>query len=184
MTIRQVKYLNNVLEPDRRAVKRGMRPLLEIKPLATAQGPLVGLNACPFERRTAMLAHLGMNVRDLAQAKAYYDVLMPLLGFEPYLTAADQFAYCPAGGKPGTYLFFYPALEVGDYSRHRPGLQHLAFRVLSRAAVHTVYETVQAMGSPIIHPPQALPQYLPHYYAVFWEGPEGFMLEAVCLREE
>jgi transposase-like protein len=44
MIIRQVKYLNNVLEPDRRAVKRGMRPLLEIKSLATAQGTLVGLN--------------------------------------------------------------------------------------------------------------------------------------------
>src|SRR2546428_263686 len=122
MTIRQVKYLNNVLEPDRRAVKRGPRPLLEIKSLATAPGPLVDLNACPCERRTAMLGHLGVNVRDLAQAKAYYDVLMPLLGFEPYLAAADQFAYRPAGGKPGTYLFFYPALAVGDYSRHRPGL--------------------------------------------------------------
>src|SRR3989442_11429403 len=99
-----------------------------------------------------MLGHLGVNVQHLAQAKAYYDVLMPFLGFEPYLSAADQFAYRPAGGKPGTYLFFYPALETGDYSRHRPGLQHLAFRMLSRAAVQTVYETVQAMGSTVLYP--------------------------------
>jgi catechol 2,3-dioxygenase-like lactoylglutathione lyase family enzyme len=131
-----------------------------------------------------MLGHLGMNVRDLARAKTYYDVLMPLLGFEPYLVATDQFAYRPAGGKPGTYLFFYPAVEAADYSRHRPGLQHLAFRMRSRAAVHTVYETVQALDSPVIHPPQAFPQYSPHYYAVFWEGPESFMLEAVCLLPE
>ena len=131
-----------------------------------------------------MLVHLAVNVRDLPQAKAYYDVLMPLLEFEPYLAAADQFAYCPAAGKPGTYLFFYPAQEAGDYSRHRPGLQHLAFRMRSRAAVHTVYEAVRTLGSPILVPPQAYPQYLPHYYAVFWEGPEGFMLEAVCLRTE
>jgi catechol 2,3-dioxygenase-like lactoylglutathione lyase family enzyme len=131
-----------------------------------------------------MLVHLAVNVRDLPQAKAYYDILMPLLEFEPYLAAADQFAYCPAAGKPGTYLFFYPAQEAGDYSRHRPGLQHLAFRMRSRAAVHTVYEAVRTLGSPILAPPQAYPQYLPHYYAVFWEGPEGFMLEAVCLRTE
>ena len=129
-----------------------------------------------------MLGHLGMNVCDLTQAKAYYDVLMPLLGFEPYLAAPDQFAYCPAGGKPGTYLFFYAAAEATDYSRHRPGLQHLAFRMRSRAAVHTVHETVQKLGAPIIHAPQEFPQYSPHYYAMFWEGPEGFMLEAVCLR--
>ena len=51
-----------------------------------------------------MLGHLGVNVQHLAQAKAYYDSLMPLLEFEPYLSAADQFAYRPAGGKPGTYL--------------------------------------------------------------------------------
>jgi len=42
---------------------------------------------------------------------SYYDSLMPLLGFEPYLMAVDQFAYRRLGGKPGTYIFFYPALD-------------------------------------------------------------------------
>jgi catechol 2,3-dioxygenase-like lactoylglutathione lyase family enzyme len=130
-----------------------------------------------------MLGHIGVNVRNLVQAKAYYDILMPLLGFEPYKSAADQFAYRPAGGRPGTYIFFYPALDKGAYSRQRAGLQHLAFTVPTRAAVHAVHKQVQALGSKIIHSPQPFPQYLPHYYAVFWEGPEGFMLEAVCVRE-
>jgi hypothetical protein len=49
-----------------------------------------------------MLGHLGVNVQHLAQAKAYYDNLMPLLDFEPFLSTAEQFAYRPAGGKPGT----------------------------------------------------------------------------------
>ena len=31
-------------------------------------------------------------------------------------------------------------------------------------------------------PPQASPQSLPHSYAVFWEGPEGCMVEAVGCR--
>jgi catechol 2,3-dioxygenase-like lactoylglutathione lyase family enzyme len=130
-----------------------------------------------------MLGHLGVNVRDLVGAKAYYDQLMPLLDFEPFLSAADQFAYRPAGGKPGTYVFFYPALAEGDYSRHRAGLQHLAFMVKTRAAVHAVYSRVQALGSPVLHVPQEFPQYHAGYYAMFWEDPEGFMLEVVCHRD-
>jgi len=131
-----------------------------------------------------MLGHLGINVQDLARAKTYYDSIMPLLGFEPHLVAADQFAYRRAGGQPGTLLFFYPALESAPYSRHQPGLQHLAFTLDSRAAVHEVYTKIQALGSTVIHPPRLFPQYRPYYYATFWLDPEGFMLEALCLREE
>ncbi len=131
-----------------------------------------------------MLGHIGVNVCDLLQAKAYYDALMPLLGFEPYIAATDQFAYRPISSQPGTLLFFYPALEEAPYSRHRPGLQHLAFMVESRAAVHAVHAKAQVLGSEVVHLPRLFPQYLPHYYATFWLDPEGFMLEAVCLRGE
>jgi len=129
------------------------------------------------------LGHLGVNVTDLARAKEYYDDLMPLLGFEPFVITEDQFSYRPAGGKPGTNVFFYPALEAGTYSRHKPGLQHLAFIVESRAAVHQLYEWAKARGDEIVHPPQEFPEYHPGYFATFWYGPEGFMLEAVCHRE-
>jgi catechol 2,3-dioxygenase-like lactoylglutathione lyase family enzyme len=130
-----------------------------------------------------MLGHIGVNVCDLAGAKAYYDQLMPLLDFEPFLSAVDQFAYRPTRGRPGTYVFFYPALQKGEYSRHRPGLQHLAFMVKSRAAVHAVHTKVQELGSVVLLPPQEFPQYHPGYYAMFWQDPEGFMLEVVCHRE-
>jgi hypothetical protein len=62
-----------------------------------------------------VLGHLGVNVPDFAPAKAYYDELMPALGFEPFIAAADEFAYRPANCKPGTYVFFYPSLQSGDY---------------------------------------------------------------------
>jgi len=84
------------------------------------------------------------------QAKASDDGRMPLLGFELSRTAADPLASCLAGGKPGTARFFSAALAAGDYARHRPSLQHLALRMRSRAAGQTVYETVQAMGSPVL----------------------------------
>jgi hypothetical protein len=58
---------------------------------------------------------------------------------------------------PGTSIFFYPALEEAPSSRHRPGLQHLAFMVGSHTAVPEVYTQVQALGSAVIHPPQRFP---------------------------
>jgi len=61
-----------------------------------------------------MLGHVGINVPDLDAARRYYSALMPLVGFESFLDAADEFAYRPMAGKPGTYLFFYPAaLSIG-----------------------------------------------------------------------
>ena len=41
--IRQVKYLNNVVEQDHRAVKRVTRPMLGFKSFAAAQGTLAGI---------------------------------------------------------------------------------------------------------------------------------------------
>jgi catechol 2,3-dioxygenase-like lactoylglutathione lyase family enzyme len=127
-----------------------------------------------------MLGHLGVNVPDLAAAKRYYDQLMPLVGFEPFLTAKDHFVFRPAGGKPGTFMFFYPAAEDSSYSRHRVGLQHLAFMVKTRSAVREVHQLVQRLGGEVLHEPQPFPQYAPPYFATFWLDPFGLMLEAVC----
>lgn len=131
-----------------------------------------------------MLAHLGINVPDLRAAKGYYDAVMPLLGFDEYLTAEDEFAYRPAGGKPGTYLFFYPSAEDSQYTRHRTGLQHLAFIMRSRSLVNDVHALATVLipqfGGQVLHRPQVFPQYPQPYFATFWLDPWGLMLEAVC----
>ena len=127
-----------------------------------------------------MLGHLGVNVPDLSAAKNYYDEFMPLVGFEPFIASTDEFAFRPAGGKPGTFLFFYPAAEPGENSRHRAGLQHLAFMVKTRSAVERVHQFVQRTGGEVLHTPQSFPQYPPPYFATFWLDPFGIMLEAVC----
>jgi catechol 2,3-dioxygenase-like lactoylglutathione lyase family enzyme len=127
-----------------------------------------------------MLGHLGLNVPDLVTAKAYYDELLPLLGYEPFVAADDQFAYLPTGGRRGTYLFFYETTEQAGYSRERPGLQHLAFKVRTRSEVDAVHAWVLAHGGEVLHAPRPFPEYPPPYYATFWLDPFGFMLEAVC----
>ncbi len=127
-----------------------------------------------------MLGHLGVNVPDLGRARAYYDALLPLVGFEPWFDAPDQLAYRPTGGRPGTYLFVYTAIEDRPFSAGATGLQHLAFMVPTRAAVVAVHDHVVAIGGEVVHAPQDWPQYPPPYFATFWFDPHGFMLEAVC----
>ena len=127
-----------------------------------------------------MLGHLGVNVPDLTIARDYYATLMPLLDFELFFDTADEFAYMPAGGKRGTYLFFYPAHSSAPYSRDSAGLQHLAFIVPTRERVHDAHATALLLGSREVHAPQEWPQYPPPYFAAFWLDPFGFMIEAVC----
>lgn len=126
------------------------------------------------------LGHLGVNVPDLLKGKGSYDQVMPLLGYEPFFSADDELSYKPTEGKIGTYIFFYPSLDEGDYSRHRTGLQHLAFMVNTRQAVHEVHRAVVALGSDVLHAPREFPPYHAGYYAAFWLDPFGHMLEVVC----
>jgi catechol 2,3-dioxygenase-like lactoylglutathione lyase family enzyme len=108
-----------------------------------------------------MLGHLGINVPDLDAARRYYRAIMPLLGFESFLDADDEFAYRPMAGKPGTYLFFYPAAQQSTYSRHQTGLQHLAFMVRTRSAVTAVHSAAADLsvrsGGGVLHEPQVFP---------------------------
>ncbi len=90
-----------------------------------------------------MLGHLGVNVPNLEQAGAYYGPLMPLLGYERFVTGEEAIAFMPADGGRGAYLFFYGATQDGDYARERTGLQHLAFAVRTRGSVHDVHAHVR-----------------------------------------
>jgi catechol 2,3-dioxygenase-like lactoylglutathione lyase family enzyme len=131
-----------------------------------------------------VLGHVGVNVPDLRAAQRYYDAVMPLLGFDRYLTADDEFAYRPMNGKPGTYIFFYPAALPAEYSRHQTGLQHLAFMVRTRTVVEEIHarvgDLIEQFGGQILHKPQVFSQYPQPYFATFWLDPWGLMLEAVC----
>jgi catechol 2,3-dioxygenase-like lactoylglutathione lyase family enzyme len=127
--------------------------------------------------------HIGLNVPDLAAAKAYYDELMPLVLYEPFFATDDQFSYQPLEGKPGTRVFFYLG-DATDYGRTRTGLQHLAFMVKTRRAVDAAYRWARTMGAEVVHEPQEFPQYHRAYFATFWIDPHGFLLEVVNHRDD
>lgn len=127
-----------------------------------------------------MLDHLGLNVPHLEAAKSHYDELMPLLGMEPFFITEDEFSYQPAGGKPGTRLFFYRAPLPNDYVRKNVGLQHVAFRARTREQVDGAHGKALELGCETLFSPRLFPEYHEHYYASFWFDPHGFLLEIVC----
>ena len=122
--------------------------------------------------------HIGLGVPDVDVAKAYYDELLPMLGFvrqwEVGYRATDWY---------GAQLFLYPTLEDGDYSRHRTGLQHLSFMVPARADVERIHEWAVARDHEVVHAPRRFPEYHEHFYATFFLDLHGFMIEAVTYEQ-
>lgn len=128
------------------------------------------------------LDHLGIGVPDLASAQAYYDELMPLVGFASFGSGDGWFAYGPEQGA-GTQLFFYPAQSDDPYSRDAAGLQHLCFRVETHAEVEAAHAWAIAGGDEILHEPQTFAEYHPLHYATFWIEPRGFKVEVVSFEK-
>lgn len=133
--------------------------------------------------RTGFIDHVGVGVPDLAAAKRYYDELMPVLGLRQWFdTGPDAFNYGPDGAH-GSQLFFYQALEAGDHSRHRTGLQHIGFTVEDRETVREAHRWAVAHDAEILEEPREFPEYGQHY-ATYWLDPHGFKLEVMCPNPE
>src|SRR5262245_5367439 len=67
ITIRQVKYLNNVVEQDHRAVKRVTRPMLGFKAFDAAQCTLVGIELMHMIKKRQMVVEAGDEGRTAAE---------------------------------------------------------------------------------------------------------------------
>lgn len=132
--------------------------------------------------------HLQITVRDLDAAAAFYDRLMPLLGFDPAkrtraTIAAHDFEVIEYTHPRLAFAITSPraALKEECVHRRRPGaLHHLAFRAGSRAEVDRLYEQIGAIGATIVAPPREYPEYTPAgYYALFFKDPDGIKYEIV-----
>jgi len=65
--IRQVKFFNNVVEQDHRAVKRVTRPMLGFKSFDTAQDTLVGIELMHMIKKRQMVVEAGEEGRTAAE---------------------------------------------------------------------------------------------------------------------
>ena len=70
--IRQVKYLNNIVEQDHRAVKRIARPMLGFKAFDAAQDTLVGIELMHMLKKRQLMVEAGDE--SLTAAEQFYSL--------------------------------------------------------------------------------------------------------------
>jgi putative transposase len=71
--IRQVKYLNNIVEQDHRGVKRITRPMLGFKSFKAAQATLVGIELLHMLRKGQLEEEVGQGLMTAEQ----FSILAP-----------------------------------------------------------------------------------------------------------
>ncbi len=67
IAIRKIKYLNNIVEQDHRAVKRVTRPMLGFKAFDAAQGTLTGIELMHMIKKKQLLVEAGDEGRTAAE---------------------------------------------------------------------------------------------------------------------
>src|SRR5262245_39694048 len=72
IAIRQVKYLNNIVEQDHRGVKRITRPTIGFKAFDTAQATLVGIELMHMIKKRQLVVEEGR--KDLTTAELFYSL--------------------------------------------------------------------------------------------------------------
>lgn len=121
------------------------------------------------------IAHVQITAGRFAEAKAFYEKLLPFLGLTPVLDAA-QFYYC-VGARTGVAISPPdPAHEGERFVQRRVGLHHVCFRARSREDVDKAFAFVQEIGAAIVHGPQE-DGFAPGYYSILFEDPDGVRLE-------
>jgi catechol 2,3-dioxygenase-like lactoylglutathione lyase family enzyme len=128
-----------------------------------------------------MIDHIGLAVKDMDRAKAFYmGALKPLgVGVIMEVTAEQTGADAHAGFGKDRKAFFW----IGTANKPRGGA-HVAFTAQTRAEVDSFYRAALASGGRDNGAPGPRPHYHEHYYGAFVLDPDGNNIEAVCHRPE
>jgi len=117
--------------------------------------------------------HIDLTVSDLAAATAFYEAVLPLMGFRRLPDAPEG----PIWTGESVEIGLQAARLQRGHDRYAPGLHHLAFRAPGRPDVDRTYSQLRALGVRVLDAPAEYPAYGPGYYAVFFADPDGIKLE-------
>ncbi|QPD04574.1 MAG: Glyoxalase [Candidatus Nitrospira kreftii] len=122
---------------------------------------------------TRLFDHIDLRVRSLIEARPFYEVLLPALGFTRYAPIPGWFTYKVDETDAATEFF-----GVTESSSHVANECRVAFWVESRAEVDRLATIIRQAGAANIEGPLFEEA---GYYAVFFEDPSGNRLE-ICHR--
>jgi glyoxylase I family protein len=178
------------LKPDAamRAVLDGPLDIADLRLIGEFEEPewsvTPGVDSCstaasPAEPlRILGLDHIYLAVSDIARSEAFYDGVMRALGFRKgnKSIAGERHAHY---FNPFLQLSIRPARSVGPHDPYSPGLHHLCFQAADEAGVDETHARLAALGIVATHPCRYT-EYVPDYYATFFEDPDGIRLEVVA----
>jgi glyoxylase I family protein len=132
--------------------------------------------------------HIDITVSDPERALAFYDFVLPLMGFRRIEDADEGPLWAGAHVEVGlqtarSQLRGAKTDLTAAHDRRTPGLHHLAFTAPTREAVDALFAELQAANVFIFDPPADYPQYAPGYYAVFFADPDDIKIEYVFTPE-
>jgi catechol 2,3-dioxygenase-like lactoylglutathione lyase family enzyme len=125
--------------------------------------------------RAGAIHHLDLTVRDLDRSTAFYDRVLPAMGFRRSPDVPEG----PIWAGDGLEIGLVEARGAATHDRFTPGLHHVAFAARTRDAVDAFHRLLLDLGMAILDPPAEYPHYAPGYYAVFFADPDGIKLEYV-----
>ncbi len=117
--------------------------------------------------------HIDLRVRSLVEARPFYEVLLPALGFTRYASTPGWFTYEAAKTDAATEFF-----GVTESTSHVANECRVAFWVENRSEVDRLATIIRQAGATNIEGPLFEDA---RYYAVFFEDPSGNRLE-ICHR--
>ena len=120
--------------------------------------------------------HIDLRVRSLADARSFYQVLLPALGFTRKLDIEDWLQFETEGTGRATEFF-----GVTESPQHVANESRIAFWADSNAEVDRLADLIVRAGARNVEGPDYHEG--PGYYAVFFEDPCGNRLE-ICNRTE
>ncbi|HKU41796.1 MAG TPA: VOC family protein [Polyangiales bacterium] len=121
------------------------------------------------------VAHVMLTVRSVAQSRAFYVALLEHLGLRRVVDNAEYLYY--VGGRTAVGLRPAAAEHASHrFDQGRVGLHHVCFRARGREDVDSVFALAQRLGATIVHGPQE-DAWVPGYYSVLFEDPDGIRLE-------
>lgn len=120
--------------------------------------------------------HVDLRVRSLAEARPFYEMLLPALGFTRDASIEEWVTY-ETMGSDGTAEF----VGVTESPKHVANECRIAFRTDSTREVDRLAAIAGRAGARNIEGPAYEEA---HYYAVFFEDPSGNRLEICCREHE
>ena len=121
-----------------------------------------------------MIDHMSTYATDYAATRAFYEAVLPPLGYELLMEFPDMCAF----GLPNNPTFWVIAVESPATPRH------WAFAAGDREMVTHFYHTGLQHGGRDNGSPGLRPDYHEHYYGAFLLDPDGNNVEAVCHQPE